>query len=216
MSMFLDRCIHFWNLICINTETCVDVWHMPTLIYIHTLKKPIQSLQELSVWDTHIAFLCVDSGAEYVRKEIPLHVLPTSSLVNLDSPLKSFTDLQRVLYEEERAAYNQAILQTMRFYFIGKYICFPMVTYYFVTDSTLFFIWHRDGKVHPLSFIHHTSTYQASMCKLIEYWLETNLFQLFVILLLLYSCSFLLMYSLSPAISALQDRLKENEIRVRN
>ncbi|MBA0597965.1 hypothetical protein Gorai_007746 [Gossypium raimondii] len=53
------------------------------------------------------------SGAEYVRKEIPLHVLPTSSFVNLDSPLKSFTDLQRVLYEEERAAYNQAILQTM-------------------------------------------------------------------------------------------------------
>nr|KJB66305.1 hypothetical protein B456_010G134800 [Gossypium raimondii] len=102
------------------------------------------------------------SGAEYVRKEIPLHVLPTSSFVNLDSPLKSFTDLQRVLYEEERAAYNQAILQTM-----------------------------RDGKVHPLSFIHHTSTYQASMCKLIE-------------------------YCLSPAISALQDRLKENEVRVRN
>ncbi|KAH1056340.1 hypothetical protein J1N35_034405 [Gossypium stocksii] len=100
------------------------------------------------------------SGAEYVRKEIPLHVLPTSSLVNLDSPLKSFTDLQRVLYEEEQAAYNQAVLQTM-----------------------------RDGKVHPLSFIHHTSTYQASMCKLIE-------------------------YCLSPAISALQDRLKENEIRL--
>ncbi|XP_022714854.1 lys-63-specific deubiquitinase BRCC36-like [Durio zibethinus] len=100
------------------------------------------------------------SGAEYVRKEIPLHVLPTSSLVHLDSPLKSFTDLQHVLYEEERAAYNQAILQNM-----------------------------RDGKVHPLSFIHHTSTYQASMCKLIE-------------------------YCLSPAIIALQDRLKENEIRL--
>ncbi|GMI73132.1 BRCA1/BRCA2-containing complex 36 homolog A [Hibiscus trionum] len=100
------------------------------------------------------------SGAEYVRKELPLHVLPTSSLVNLDSPLKSFTDLQRVLYEEERAAYNQAISQNM-----------------------------RDGKAHPLSFIHHTSTYQASMCKLIE-------------------------YCLSPAISALQDRLKENEIRL--
>ncbi|XP_021298574.1 lys-63-specific deubiquitinase BRCC36-like [Herrania umbratica] len=100
------------------------------------------------------------SGAEYVRKEIPLHVLPTSSLVNLDSPLMSFTDLQRVLYEEERAAYNQAILQNM-----------------------------RDGKVHPLSFIHHTSTYQASMCKLIE-------------------------YCLSPAINALQDRLKENEIQL--
>ncbi|XVF26619.1 hypothetical protein REPUB_Repub14bG0034100 [Reevesia pubescens] len=102
------------------------------------------------------------SGAEYVRKEIPLHVLPTSSLVNLDSPLMSFTDLQHVLYEEEQAAYNQAILQIM-----------------------------RDGKVHPLSFIHDTSTYQASMCKLIE-------------------------YCLSPAINALQDRLKENEIRVQN
>ncbi|XWS20394.1 hypothetical protein CRYUN_Cryun31cG0097400 [Craigia yunnanensis] len=100
------------------------------------------------------------SGAEYVRKEVPFHVLPTSSLLNLDSPLMSFTDLQRVLYEEERAAYVQAILQNM-----------------------------RDGKVHPLSFIHHTSTYQASMCKLIE-------------------------YCLSPAINALQDRLKENEIRL--
>ncbi|XWS11833.1 hypothetical protein CRYUN_Cryun37aG0035000 [Craigia yunnanensis] len=98
------------------------------------------------------------SGAEYVRKEIPLHVLPTSSVLNLDSPLMSFTDLQHVLYEEELAAYNQAILHNM-----------------------------RDGKVHPLSFIHHTSTFQASMCKLIE-------------------------YCLSPAINALQDRLKENEI----
>ncbi|RXH69007.1 hypothetical protein DVH24_031340 [Malus domestica] len=53
------------------------------------------------------------SGAEYVRKEVPLHVLPTSSLVKLDSPLMSFTELQRVLYEEEQAAYNQAILQNM-------------------------------------------------------------------------------------------------------
>ncbi|KAA8541883.1 hypothetical protein F0562_023035 [Nyssa sinensis] len=99
------------------------------------------------------------SGAEFVRKEIPLHVLPTLSLLKLDSPLTSFADLQRVLYEEERTAYNQAILQNM-----------------------------RDGKVHPLTFIHHTSTYQASMCKLME-------------------------YCLSPAINALQDRLKENEIR---
>lgn len=55
------------------------------------------------------------SGAEYVRKEIPLQVLPTSSLIKLDSPLVSFTDLQHVLYEEERAAYNQAVLQNMRF-----------------------------------------------------------------------------------------------------
>ncbi|KAL6972840.1 hypothetical protein U1Q18_027014 [Sarracenia purpurea var. burkii] len=100
------------------------------------------------------------SGAEFVRKEIPLYVLPTLSLLKLDCPLASFTDLQRVLYEEEQAAYNQAILQNM-----------------------------RDGKVHPLTFIHHTSTYQASMCKLME-------------------------YCLSPAINALQDRLRENEIRL--
>lgn len=101
------------------------------------------------------------SGAEYVRKEVPLHVLPTLSLLNLESPLTSFSDLQSVLYEEERTAYHQAILQNM-----------------------------RDGKVHPLSLIHHTSTYQASICKLME-------------------------YCLSPAITALQDRVKENEIRLR-
>ncbi|KAF5957130.1 hypothetical protein HYC85_004355 [Camellia sinensis] len=100
------------------------------------------------------------SGAEFVRKEIPLYVLPTFSLLKLDCPLASFTDLQRVLYEEEWTAYNQAILQNM-----------------------------RDGNVHPLTFIHHTSTYQASMCKLME-------------------------YCLSPAINALRDRLKENEIRL--
>ncbi|XP_050382168.1 COP9 signalosome complex subunit 5 [Argentina anserina] len=100
------------------------------------------------------------SGAEYVRKEVPLYVLPTSSLIKLNSPLMSFTELQRVLYEEERAAYNQAIVQNM-----------------------------RDGKMHPLTFIHHTSMYQSSMCKLIE-------------------------YCLSPAIDALQCRLRENEIRL--
>lgn len=100
------------------------------------------------------------SGAEFVRKEIPLYVLPALSLINLDSPLSSYTDLQHVLFEEEQNAYNQAILQNM-----------------------------RDGKVHPLTFIHHTSTYQASLCKLIE-------------------------YCLSPAINALQDRLRENEIRL--
>lgn len=100
------------------------------------------------------------SGAEYVRKEVPLHVLPSSSLLNLVSPLSSFTDLQRVIYEEERAAYIEAVRQNM-----------------------------REGKAHPLTFIHHTSTYQASMCKLME-------------------------YCLSPAIGVLQDRVRENEIRM--
>ncbi|KAL3511862.1 hypothetical protein ACH5RR_024579 [Cinchona calisaya] len=101
------------------------------------------------------------SGAEFVRKEVPLYVLPTSSLFSHDSPLASFVELQRVLYEEERTAYNQAIEQNL-----------------------------RDGKVHPLTYIHHTSTYQASMCKLME-------------------------YCLSPAISALQDQLRENETRLK-
>jgi len=100
------------------------------------------------------------SGVGYVRKEVPLHVLPTSSLLQLNSPLASFKSLQRVLYEEERAAYHQSVQQSK-----------------------------RDGRVHPLAFIHNTSTYQASMCKLIE-------------------------YCLSPAINALQDRLKENKIRL--
>lgn len=59
-------------------------------------------------------FLVGDSGAEYVRKEIPLLVLPSSSLLNLDAPLNSFTDLQRVLFEEERTAYNQAVVTNMR------------------------------------------------------------------------------------------------------
>ncbi|CAH2035465.1 unnamed protein product, partial [Thlaspi arvense] len=100
------------------------------------------------------------SGVGYVRKEVPLHVLPTLSLLQLNSPLASFKDLQRVLYEEERAAYHQSLLQSM-----------------------------RAGKVHPLTFIHNTSTYQASMCKLME-------------------------YCLSPAINALQDRVRENKIRL--
>ncbi|XP_072967251.1 uncharacterized protein [Typha angustifolia] len=100
------------------------------------------------------------SGAEYVRKEVPLHVLPTRYLLKLESPLTSFTDMQHVLFEEERSAYNQAMHLNM-----------------------------RDGKIHPLTFIHHSSMYQASLCKLME-------------------------YCLSPAVASLQDRLKENEVRL--
>ncbi|XP_014498577.1 lys-63-specific deubiquitinase BRCC36 [Vigna radiata var. radiata] len=99
-------------------------------------------------------------GVQNVRKEVPLHVVPALSFINLDSPLSSYADLQHVLFEEERSAYNEAISQNT-----------------------------RDGKMHPLTFIHHTSTYQASLCKFIE-------------------------YCLSPAISALQDRLRDNQIRL--
>ncbi|KAF3775042.1 Lys-63-specific deubiquitinase [Nymphaea thermarum] len=48
------------------------------------------------------------SGAEYTRKEVPLQVVPSSSLLKLDSPLTSFIDMQTMLFEEEKTAYNQA------------------------------------------------------------------------------------------------------------
>jgi len=54
------------------------------------------------------------SGAEFVRKEVPLYLVPALSLINIDSPSSSYADLQHVLFEEERNAYNQAILQNMR------------------------------------------------------------------------------------------------------
>uniref|UniRef100_A0A0A9E5M2 Mov34/MPN/PAD-1 family protein n=1 Tax=Arundo donax TaxID=35708 RepID=A0A0A9E5M2_ARUDO len=100
------------------------------------------------------------SGAEYIRKEVPLHVLPTRNLLKLETALTSYCDMQRVLFEEEHSAYNQAMQQN---------IC--------------------DGKIHPLTSIHHTSTYNSSLCKLME-------------------------HCLSPAITALQDRLRENELRL--
>ncbi|XP_044344681.1 lys-63-specific deubiquitinase BRCC36 [Triticum aestivum] len=100
------------------------------------------------------------SGAEYKRKEVPLKVFPTRHLLKLDTTLSSYCDMQRVLFEEEQSAYNQAMLQN---------IC--------------------DGKMHPLTSMHHTSTYNASLCKLME-------------------------YCLSPAITVLQDRVKENELRL--
>lgn len=33
-----------------------------------------------------------------------------------------------------------------------------------------FHVLTSDGRIHPLNYIHHTSTYQASLCKLMEYW----------------------------------------------
>lgn len=100
------------------------------------------------------------SSAEYVRKEVPFQVLPSKALLNLNNPLSSYVVMQNVLFEEEKAAYNQAILQNT-----------------------------ENGRIHPLTYIHHTSTYQASLCKLME-------------------------YCLSPAINTLQSLAKENEIRL--
>ncbi|GLJ43890.1 hypothetical protein SUGI_0914890 [Cryptomeria japonica] len=100
------------------------------------------------------------SGAEYVRKEVPLQVVPGHSIAKVDFSLSSFVDLQHILFTEEKAAYNQAMSHSM-----------------------------RDGKIHPLAAIHHSSQYQSSMCKLME-------------------------YCLSPVISSLWDRLEENTLRL--
>jgi BRCA1/BRCA2-containing complex subunit 3 len=57
--------------------------------------------------------LLLNSGAEYVRKEVPLHVLPTRNLLKLDTTLTSYCDMQHVLFEEEKFAYNQAMQQNI-------------------------------------------------------------------------------------------------------
>lgn len=100
------------------------------------------------------------SGAEYARKEVPLQVGTGHPVAKFEFPLSSFVDLQKLLFTEEQTAYNQAMSQSA-----------------------------RNGKVHPLAAIHHSSTYQASMCKLME-------------------------YCLSPVISSLWDRLEENKLRI--
>lgn len=53
------------------------------------------------------------------------------------------------------------------------------------SDFLQFHFLFREGKVHPLMFIHHTSTYQASMCKLIEYWLGTDAYLSLMYMLIL-------------------------------
>lgn len=54
------------------------------------------------------------------------------------------------------------------------------------------------------------------MCKLMEYWLEKLIyFPLFLVIILLDILTiFILISSLSPSIIALQDQLRDNEIRV--
>jgi BRCA1/BRCA2-containing complex subunit 3 len=57
--------------------------------------------------------LLANSGAEYVRKAVPLHVLPTRNMLKLDTTLTSYCDMQHVLFEEEKSAYNQAMQQNI-------------------------------------------------------------------------------------------------------
>lgn len=100
------------------------------------------------------------SGAEFTRKEVPFEVVPGHTLANMEFPLSSLVSLQRILFDEEQTAYNQSLTQN-----------------------------RRKGRVHPLTAIHHSATYQASICKLME-------------------------YCLSPVLSSLWDRSQENNIRL--
>lgn len=100
------------------------------------------------------------SGAEFMRKEVPLQVVPGHTLAKVDFPLSSLVSLQRILFDEEQTAYNQAMSQST-----------------------------RKGKVNPLTSIRHSATYQASLCRLME-------------------------YCLSPVLSSLWDRLQQNNARL--
>ncbi|MCO5572806.1 hypothetical protein L7F22_026565 [Adiantum nelumboides] len=100
------------------------------------------------------------SGAEFTRKEVPFEVVPGHTLAKVDFPLSSLVSLQKILFDEEQAAYNLSLTQSS-----------------------------RNGKLHPLTSIHHSATYQASLCKLME-------------------------YCLSPVLSSLWDRIQENNIRL--
>lgn len=108
----------------------------------------------------HLSTLDI-SAAEFVRKEVPLEVVPGHSLAQGDFPLRPLVDLQRILFAEEQAAYKQAMKQ----YLNGR------------------------GEIHTLAAIHHSSTYQASLAKLLE-------------------------YCLCPVSTSLWDRLEQNKLNL--
>nr|CAB3464580.1 unnamed protein product [Digitaria exilis] len=72
-----------------------------------------RSNMDISVDLTLFYFFPPNSGAEYVRKEVQLIVLPTRHLLKLDTAMTSYCDMQRVLFEEEQSAYNQAVQQNI-------------------------------------------------------------------------------------------------------
>ncbi|TVU24761.1 hypothetical protein EJB05_27217, partial [Eragrostis curvula] len=71
------------------------------------------SIQEALHWSNMDVSFFANSGAEYVRKEVPLHILPIRNMLKLDTALTSYCDMQHVLFEEEKSAYNQAMQQNI-------------------------------------------------------------------------------------------------------
>lgn len=102
------------------------------------------------------------NDAQYIRKEVPLEVLAGHSRAEVEYPLRSLVALQEILFAEEHAAYNNALKQST----------------------------NKSGQIHPLAAIHHSSTYQASLTKLLE-------------------------YCLCPVSMALWDRLQQNKLRLK-
>ncbi|KAI6679005.1 hypothetical protein NL676_039801 [Syzygium grande] len=117
-----------------------------------------------------IAFQSSDGKQNQISRPIPLSPVNRSSVIDLESSLSSSENLLarsnsgRGENPEEDTGDSRISAGANK-------------AGYYVTD----------GKAHPLTFIHHTSTYQASMCKLTE-------------------------YCLSPAIRVFQDRVREHEI----
>ncbi|KAG0577841.1 hypothetical protein M758_5G178500 [Ceratodon purpureus] len=109
----------------------------------------------------HLSTLDI-SDAQYVRKEVPLEVLGGQSRIDVEYPLSSLVALQEILFAEEHAAYNHALKQST----------------------------NKNGQIHPLAAIHHSSTYQASLTKLLE-------------------------YCLCPVLMSLWDRLQQNNLRLK-
>jgi len=102
------------------------------------------------------------NDAQHVRKEVPLEVLGSHSRNELEYPLRSLVALQEILFAEEHAAYNHALKQST----------------------------NKSGQIHPLAAIHHSSTYQASLTKLLE-------------------------YCLCPVSMSLWDRVQQNKLRLK-
>lgn len=109
----------------------------------------------------HLSTLDI-SDAQYIRKEVPLEILPGHSRMEAEHPLSSLVALQEILFAEEHAAYNQAMKQST----------------------------NDRGQLHPLAAIHHSSTYQASLTKLLE-------------------------YCLCPVSMSLWDRLQQNKLKLK-
>eukprot|EP00850_Spirogloea_muscicola_P021129 SM000237S08146 [mRNA] locus=s237:8659:12791:- [translate_table: standard] len=84
------------------------------------------------------------SEAEFVCKEVPLRVVKKAQRPGAQEQLALWplVSLQRILFAEEQAAYKAAMAQSM-----------------------------RKSEMHAIAVMHHNATYQASLCKLMEFCL---------------------------------------------